>query len=161
MLRSWCCAFLRASAAAAPSQDDALPVGGRVPLCLHLCLLPLVACAFGRSLEARSLARVSVPCVAGALASGWMTSRGWISIVLHLPCLSQRLPCLRGVLRSLLLVLLGCACTAHARPFCIHFGSWCFLAALAGRASTCPCLLSARRVHACLSAVSNVSASAF
>eukprot|EP00929_Paragymnodinium_shiwhaense_P103912 TRINITY_DN67763_c0_g1_i1.p1 TRINITY_DN67763_c0_g1~~TRINITY_DN67763_c0_g1_i1.p1 ORF type:complete len:353 (+),score=55.01 TRINITY_DN67763_c0_g1_i1:247-1305(+) len=26
------------------SRDEALPVGGRVPICMHLCLLPLVAC---------------------------------------------------------------------------------------------------------------------
>ena len=34
---------------AAHCQDDALPVGGRVPICLHLCLLPLVACALDLS----------------------------------------------------------------------------------------------------------------
>ena len=26
------------------SRDEAIPVGGRVPLCLHLCILPLVMC---------------------------------------------------------------------------------------------------------------------
>jgi len=44
------------------ARDDALPVGGRVPICLHLCLLPLVACpGFWVDDVAGSCQYVSVP----------------------------------------------------------------------------------------------------
>ena len=55
-------------------QDDALPVGGRVPLCLHLCLLPLVACTVRCCSVSRLLWSVSV--LADALASGLTTLLG-------------------------------------------------------------------------------------
>lgn len=38
------CSSVFPRCASPQSRDELVPAGGRVPLCLHLCILPLVAC---------------------------------------------------------------------------------------------------------------------
>ena len=48
MSMHWSAIFPRCTAP--QSRDEAIPVGGRVPLCLHLCIMPLAMCPGTHSL---------------------------------------------------------------------------------------------------------------
>merc|ERR1739845_61151 len=56
------------------SRDEAIPVGGRVPLCIHLCILPLVMCPgfwLGDILGACTFVSVPPMCTQGFFWNVW------------------------------------------------------------------------------------------
>merc|ERR1719428_2518215 len=56
------------------SRDEPIPVGGRVPMCLHMCILPLVMCpGFWMEDLMGSCSMVSVPpmCTQASFGNLW------------------------------------------------------------------------------------------